>query len=44
MRDGELVQAGTPKDLLNAPSDDFVRHLMETPKRRAKQLAEAMAN
>jgi osmoprotectant transport system ATP-binding protein len=42
MRDGELVQVGTPNELFNHPTDDFVRHLIETPKRRARVLAEAM--
>jgi osmoprotectant transport system ATP-binding protein len=42
MRNGELVQVGTPNELLNRPADDFVRHLVETPKRRARVLAEAM--
>jgi osmoprotectant transport system ATP-binding protein len=42
MRDGELVQVGTPNELLNRPADDFVRHLVETPKRRARLLADAM--
>ncbi len=42
MRDGELVQVGKPAELLNQPADDFVRHLVETPKRRARLLAEAM--
>jgi osmoprotectant transport system ATP-binding protein len=43
MRDGVLVQVGKPAGLLNHPADDFVRHLVETPKRRARLLAEAMA-
>jgi osmoprotectant transport system ATP-binding protein len=42
MRDGVMVQVGTPNELLNHPADDFVRHLVETPKRRARLLAEAM--
>jgi len=42
MRDGELVQVGKPNELLNHPADDFVRHLVETPKRRARLLADAM--
>ncbi|HEY1709368.1 MAG TPA: ABC transporter ATP-binding protein [Rhizomicrobium sp.] len=44
MRDGVMVQIGTPNELLNKPADDFVRHLVETPKRRARLLAEAMAS
>jgi osmoprotectant transport system ATP-binding protein len=42
MRDGVMVQVGTPAELLNRPADDFVRHLVETPKRRARLLADAM--
>ncbi len=42
MRAGEIVQAGTPQELLAAPADDFVRTLIETPRRRARRLAEAM--
>lgn len=42
MRAGELVQLGTPQELLANPADDLVRTLVETPRRRAKKLAEAM--
>lgn len=42
MRDGALVQLGTPHELLAAPADDFVRTLVEMPRRRAKRLARAM--
>ena len=42
MRDGQIVQSGTPQELLAAPADDFVRALIETPRRRARRLAEAM--
>lgn len=42
MRDGDMLQVGTPHELLTKPADDFVRHLVETPKRRARLLAEAM--
>lgn len=43
MREGRIVQVGTPKQLLAAPADDFVRSLIETPKRRAAELAKAVA-
>jgi len=33
---GRLVQIGTPQDLLQSPSDDLVRQLMDTPQRQAK--------
>jgi osmoprotectant transport system ATP-binding protein len=42
MRDGRIVQTGTPKELVDAPADDFVRALIDTPRRHAKRLAEAM--
>lgn len=42
MRDGRIVQSGTPAELLAAPADDFVRALIENPRRRARRLAEAM--
>ena len=42
MRAGEIVQSGTPQELLRAPADDFVRAMIETPRRRAQRLAEAL--
>jgi osmoprotectant transport system ATP-binding protein len=42
MRQGQLVQIGTPHDLVSAPVDDFVRAFIETPRRRAGRLAEAL--
>jgi osmoprotectant transport system ATP-binding protein len=42
MRDGQIVQTGTPQELLHAPADGFVRAMIETPRRRARRLAEAM--
>ncbi|MGH6888966.1 MAG: ATP-binding cassette domain-containing protein [Rhizomicrobium sp.] len=39
MRAGRLVQVGTPRELLAAPADDFVRSMVETPRRRARALA-----
>ena len=41
MREGRIVQVGTPRTLLDHPADDFVRTLIETPRRRARLLAEA---
>ncbi len=40
MKDGALVQVGTPNALLAAPADDFVRALVDTPKKRARRLAQ----
>ena len=42
MRDGGIVQTSPPKAMLAAPADDFVRALIETPRRHARRLAEAM--
>jgi osmoprotectant transport system ATP-binding protein len=36
MRDGRLVQIGTPHELLTAPADDYVGQLMRTPRRQAE--------
>ncbi len=42
MKDGALVQIGTPNELLEHPADDFVKALVDTPKKRARRLAEVM--
>jgi len=42
MREGALVQIGTPRQLLDAPADGFVAAMINTPKRRAQRLAEAL--
>jgi osmoprotectant transport system ATP-binding protein len=42
MREGRIVQMASPRELLDAPADDFVRTMIETPRRRARKLAEAM--
>jgi osmoprotectant transport system ATP-binding protein len=36
MSHGRLVQVGTPRELLRAPADEYVRLLMETPTRQAR--------
>jgi osmoprotectant transport system ATP-binding protein len=43
MREGTLVQIGTPNELLASPSNDFVRTLIDTPRKRALRLAQALA-
>jgi osmoprotectant transport system ATP-binding protein len=43
MRDGRLVQVGSPRELVLSPADDFVRAMMESPRRRARALAELQA-
>ncbi len=43
LREGRLVQAGTPRELLAAPADDFVRAMIDSPRRRAEALARMQA-
>ncbi len=43
MKDGALIQIGTPNELLSRPADDFVRALVDTPKKRARRLAQVLA-
>jgi osmoprotectant transport system ATP-binding protein len=35
MQAGRLVQVGTPRELLHGPATDYVRQLMDTPRRQA---------
>jgi ABC-type proline/glycine betaine transport system ATPase subunit len=42
MRDGRLVQDGTPQELAAHPANDFVSAMLETPRRRAAALAAAL--
>ena len=42
MKDGALVQIGTPNELLSHPADAFVKALVDTPRNRARRLAEAL--
>jgi osmoprotectant transport system ATP-binding protein len=43
MRDGSIVQVGTPQELVAKPADEFVERMIATPQRRAKRLAETMS-
>ena len=43
MREGRLVQVGSSHELFSSPVDDFVRAMMDTPRRRASALAATMA-
>jgi osmoprotectant transport system ATP-binding protein len=43
MRKGEIVQRGPPQNLLRAPADDFVRGMIESPRRRAERLQAALS-
>jgi len=42
MREGIVLQIGTPKELLNNPSHDYVRDIVAMPRRRAQRLEELM--
>src|SRR5579864_8210331 len=42
MRDGKLVQIGSPRELFSSPADDFVQAMMDTPHKRATALAARM--
>ena len=43
MNEGSLVQVGTPHELLTAPADDYIRELMETPRRQTEAVEALMA-
>ncbi|HSP42783.1 MAG TPA: ATP-binding cassette domain-containing protein [Luteolibacter sp.] len=43
MRQGRIVQTGTPHELLADPADDYVVQLMDTPKRHAAHLESLIA-
>ena len=43
MREGSLVQVGTPQELVASPADAFVERMIATPQRRAHRLAAAMS-
>jgi osmoprotectant transport system ATP-binding protein len=42
LRAGKLVQIGTPERLLRAPADDYVKQLLDTPRRQARALAHVL--
>ncbi|MBL6853229.1 MAG: ATP-binding cassette domain-containing protein [Alphaproteobacteria bacterium] len=44
MKDGALVQVSTPNELLSHPVDDFVKALVDTPRKRARRLAQVLAD
>ena len=43
MRDGLIVQCGTPAHLLKAPADAYVAALLDTPRRQMRRIAELEA-
>jgi ABC-type proline/glycine betaine transport system ATPase subunit len=40
MREGRVVQVAPPRELIAAPVDDFVRSMIESPRKRARALAD----
>ena len=42
MRQGEVLQIGSPSELLKRPADPYVQKLMEMPKRRADRLEQIL--
>ena len=42
MKEGDLLQVGTPRELLNEPEHSYVRDIVEMPKRRADRLEKLM--
>jgi osmoprotectant transport system ATP-binding protein len=43
MREGRLVQIGSPRELVQDPADEYVRHLMDTPTRQAQAVDALLA-
>lgn len=41
---GRIVEQGTPREIMTAPKDAYVRELVETPKSQAERLAALMRN
>ena len=42
MKEGEILQIGSPKELLNRPDHDYVKKLIEIPRTKANRLEELM--
>lgn len=42
MKDGEILQIASPRELLNNPQHEYVRNIVDMPKRRAEALEEIM--
>jgi osmoprotectant transport system ATP-binding protein len=40
MREGRVVQVAPPRELIATPADDFVRSMIESPRKRARALAD----
>jgi len=42
MKEGRLVQVGTPRELLAAPANEYVERLLDTPRRQARAFDELL--
>ena len=42
MKNGEILQVGTPNELLNCPGHEYVRKIVQMPKKRADRLEQLM--
>ena len=42
MKKGEVLQIGTPRELINSPAHEYVKEIVEMPKRRADLLEKLM--
>ena len=43
MEAGHLVQIGTPRTLMHEPANDYVRQLLDTPRREAQLVGSLLA-
>src|SRR5687767_14817413 len=43
MKDGALLQVGTPRQLFEAPADGYVEQLLQTPRRQAQAVSDLTA-
>jgi osmoprotectant transport system ATP-binding protein len=44
MREGRLLQVGTPRELLENPADAYVSELLETPRRQSRVLEDVLGD
>jgi osmoprotectant transport system ATP-binding protein len=42
LEQGRLLQIGTPHELLTSPKSDYVERLLDTPRRQARALDDAL--
>jgi osmoprotectant transport system ATP-binding protein len=43
LAEGRLIQLGTPRELLTAPKNEYVERLLDSPRRQARVLDEALS-